>query len=366
MQVGPAAQTLAAMRRLAHKDGKTFASKRVIADVACLPVRTVKRHLRELDAANWIENVGRKGRRTPTYLVRADMINQTNAKKYAILPRWAAKMLPKWSERAVFACIVSRDSLSEAIGNGATGGEDNFGRLQYPVKTLALDSGLSPRAIDQAKVSLAAQGIIEIDPAMLWRDDRGRVRTMADTLMLNPEFQVDDDLVDRSADLAPSNGIETPHRSADLAPTRRKFGTRVGADLALGGRKNGPCSESELLHESLKGISTSTASPSAAAVCVVEEADQGGEDGGGDGLAVFLANVRDKLDAPLQLEEAVSIAIGHNGCSLDDLRERVSWFSRNQFGWRSEHRPGVLYEGIVNAFPGVAPEKGWPYQRRCS
>ena len=57
VQVGPATQTLAAMRRLAHKDSKTFASVAVIADLACLPPRTVEQ-LR-------VASLGRRLRLTP-------------------------------------------------------------------------------------------------------------------------------------------------------------------------------------------------------------------------------------------------------------------------------------------------------------
>src|SRR5262249_56057948 len=107
-RVGPAAQTFAAVRCLACKTGETFASVRVIGDKACRPPRTVKRHLALLCKHKWLQRKGRQKRRTPTYVVAQWYLNRNDEMKYALLPRWAAALLPTWAERAVFALVVSR------------------------------------------------------------------------------------------------------------------------------------------------------------------------------------------------------------------------------------------------------------------
>ena len=42
------------------------------------------------------------------------------------------------------------------------------------------------------------RGLLMVDPAAWCRDDYGRCRTMADTLYLNPDFQVPNELIHRS------------------------------------------------------------------------------------------------------------------------------------------------------------------------
>ncbi len=375
--VGAAAQTLAAVRRLANNSGETFASVRVIADLACLPERTVKRHLAILVEWKYLEYRRRQRRRTPTYAVPKGVMNAKGEFKYALLPRWAAKMLDSWAERAVFACIVSRDSLNEYIGGD--GDCDQFGRLQYSIKALAADSGLSPRAVQDAKQKLVAIGIVKIDESMWWQDDLGRCRTVADTLYLDGESLVLEALVDRpanvarnrTAEMAHCNGSDAPseslHRVANVAPTYSKNGTCPTAKMAHTPSKNGTRSYGELLKDSSKGITNRTAEPrqtAASAGVLAPGTEEEVGDSKPDRLAEFIANIRRQLPAPSALEDAIQLAF-HNGCNLDDLRARVVWFANHQHHWSADHRPGVLYHGLADAYPMMAPDKGWPYQKRA-
>ena len=213
---GEAAQTFAAFRTFARNTGEAFASVGVLADKACLPQRTVKRHISKLSACKLLKHKGRARRRTVTYSMDLRYLNANENAKFAILPRWAASLLPTWAERAVFALVVSRDSLNDSITGGLADGEDVYGRLQYSASTMAKDSGLSLRAIGHAKDKLVRRGLIKIDPAMYWQDKIGRIRTMADTLILNPDFRVPNELVHRCAKAAPatysksSPGVQRP------------------------------------------------------------------------------------------------------------------------------------------------------------
>ncbi len=231
--IGAPTQTFAAIRALARNTAETFASIRVIADRACLEERTVKRHLKKLCKAKVIKHKGRERRRTPTYTMDSWYVGSNDRAKFAILPRWAAWMLETWAERTVFALIVSRDSLNDVITNDTACGDDTYGRLQYPATTLAKDCGLSLRAIGIAKANLARLGIIKIDPAMLWQDERGRLRTMADTLMLNPDFQVPNELLTRCANLSLNRSAKVSHCQQSTNPTDTlHHGAKVALDRA--------------------------------------------------------------------------------------------------------------------------------------
>ena len=112
-------------------------------------------------------------------------------------------MLPTWSERAVFGLIVSRDSLCRRIAEDGELGDDEddpysadeYGRREYSERILSKDSGLSDRAIRTAKQKLVDAGLIEIDPAYVGWRNRGRIRMIADTLYLNPQFKVPETLI---------------------------------------------------------------------------------------------------------------------------------------------------------------------------
>lgn len=248
IKVGPATQTLGAIRRMARQTGKTFASSSRIAEMACRPQLSVERDLQKLVQNRWIIDHGRQGRRTTTYEVVDHLLNRDgDAHSFCILPRWAAKLLSTWAERAVFDAIVSRDALCEYMAGEE--GEDVHRRLEYPARQLRLHTGLSLRSIASAKAKLVAQGLMVIDPSHCYPDDRGRLLTIADTLHLNPDFRGPAGLVDRSAKAAETSG---------------KSGGRPHANPTGSPCNSGGCSDSHLLSHPTGSSSTSSAeSPSA-------------------------------------------------------------------------------------------------------
>jgi hypothetical protein len=248
LEIGPAAQTLGAIDRMTRHDNTTFASHRVIAALACLPVRTVRRHVKTLVQASWLLNGGRKGRRTKTLDLPDLRRNLKHLQKWGMLPRWAALLLKKsWAERAVFALVVSRDRLYEKTNDVVL--------KQYPVVTLAKESGLAFRSINLAKRNLIERGLITIERSRS-PDGHGRIRSGADVLLLNPGFRVPKSILDRCAELA-------ANRSAKMATVADVNGPDRPAEVAAGtpqkwpprGRKSGRSTYSQLLKEPLNGTS---------------------------------------------------------------------------------------------------------------
>jgi hypothetical protein len=233
IEVGPAAQTLAAVRRLADgRTGQMFASVNAVAVVACLSRRTVMRHLDQLVEGGWLTYRGREKRRTATYIVpRRVLRNDQEGEKFALLPRWAAMLLPTWGERCVFALIVSNDALCEWIdeqngGNHSDNPEEQgyaaaVERRMFSVAAMVEASGLNPETICEAKRKLAKRKIIKIDPAVWYRDDFGRCKTMADSLFLNPDFRVPCKFIDDPQ----SRQSTKSHRVRKLAHTHTDSGT---------------------------------------------------------------------------------------------------------------------------------------------
>ena len=172
-KVGPAAQTLAGLYRLAGQNQKfqTFASHKFLAELLCLPVRTVKDHLVRLRCEKWIHKKGRErlspkarcSRRTVTWQLSQKAVD--NQKPFDMLPRFLAQMLyTSWAQRAVIAVVVSRHSLIDSIENGDCGG---FGsaddRYAIPLSTFATNTGLSNPSIIKAKWRLCALELIHVE-----------------------------------------------------------------------------------------------------------------------------------------------------------------------------------------------------------
>jgi hypothetical protein len=367
-KVNAASQTLAAVLRLAHRNGETFASATKIAEIACRPKRSVERDLTLLVKNNWLKCKGRERRRTPTYIVPKDLLNQKDERRFSILPRWAAwKLESAWAERAVFAAIVSRDSLNEHIGDGEAG--ENFGRLQYSARLISADTGVSLRSVVKAKAELVALGMVKIDAAELWQEHDGRLRMTPDTLMLNLDYEVPAYLVDRGAKVADCRGAEL----ADCKPLPecKSGGEGVqnwrtpSAELAVGGVQNWRLQLSQLTNSSAKTTSTSTAEPLSASPLACEEEDQG-VDVSGDRLAEqldgFVVHCRNAFGSscPHRIAEAISSAID-NGCDFPQVYQRAKWAFDNRLRWKAEHRPGAIFTGISEATPDLQPHQGWPY-----
>lgn len=373
--VGRAAQTLAAVLRLASKTRETFASVRVIADLACLPRRTVQRHLDELVAGGWLMYQSRQRRRTPTYVVPKYIINAKNA-KFAVLPRWAASTLGTWAECAVYALVTSRDSLNEKLSNETDVEDvDMFGRLQYPVRMIAQDSGLAERSIDAAKKKLVAAGLLKIDGAMIHTDELGRIKTVADTLMLNPDYEVPASLVDRPAKVAhcrpakvahcatDAKALGTLHRPAETAHTPRKNGARDPAKVALDPPQKWRLQLIEPLIQSSKGITNATAEPQAdsAGVCFPNAEEEEEEEDEDYKREKFIAKCRENfgVHCPNKIELAVDTAL-MIGCTIDQLRARARWAFEKRIRWKPEHRAGAIFRGLADCTPGLKEDQGWP------
>ena len=83
------------------------------------------------------------------------------------------------------------------------------------------------------------------------------------------------------------------------------------------------------------------------------------------GVVKLKKSIRDKLPAPMKLDEAVDTAIA-NGCTIAELTQRAVWFGNNQKTWKSCDLPGVLYLGLLHAWPGMQPDQGWPHMTPSS
>jgi hypothetical protein len=81
-----------------------------------------------------------------------------------------------------------------------------------------------------------------------------------------------------------------------------------------------------------------------------------------EAMKVMIRKLRERLDPPLYIEQAFRQALA-NGCTLHEIGLHLDWFDRNRENWASDKRPGAMYRGLVDAAPGLAPGKIWPYRR---
>jgi len=77
-----------------------------------------------------------------------------------------------------------------------------------------------------AKARLVERGLITVDPAVWDRDFLGRCYTLPDTLYLNPDFQVPNELIHRSAKVSHCEqgnaGTVNPYRGRKVSHDQRK------------------------------------------------------------------------------------------------------------------------------------------------
>ena len=239
-----------------------------IADLACLPQRTIKRpspqvrsiRLAQVSGATWP---------THSHLRGANGVNQ---------PYWLSKVRTSaalggpdsrhvGASASVFACIVSRDILcTDVLDDEVEDGGECYGRRVYTVSALEKDTGLGRPAIITAKRKLVERGLVTIDPAINYRDDLGRIRTLGDMLCLNLDFPVPVDLLvlpvrsQRAPRRLPkSNGSNTISRGNKMARTRLENGPSLGNKVAPEAVTNWPAQLREPLKDSLKGTTTGTA-----------------------------------------------------------------------------------------------------------
>jgi hypothetical protein len=169
-QVGPAAQTLGGLVKMTTKE--TYSAVSEIAGSARLPVATVRKHLRTLDAGGWIANAGRQHtrrgapRRTATIKITAQTIDHLTP--FGVLPWWACCNIRKvgrlpWCAKAVLSVVMARlwglkaaadqqqdnadlEELVGAIEN--LGGDDRFA---FPLRWLESQTGLDHKSVTTAK-----------------------------------------------------------------------------------------------------------------------------------------------------------------------------------------------------------------------
>ena len=188
-QLGPVSQTFAGF--LHRWRSSTFRRIERIAEAACLPSRTCRRHLKRLDEWGFV-TTERTWRRTPTRQLTDK--EKRLPKKFAPLPRWAATVLETFSERAVFSLVANRYHLAVRIAESerdefctdVADAVSHYGRLSYSLYKLSADSGLSRRIVIDAKQALIQRGLMSANGY------RGQTADLA----LRANFRVPLDLID--------------------------------------------------------------------------------------------------------------------------------------------------------------------------
>ncbi len=220
-EIGPAAQTLGAIMRLCDIGGRntTFASVGTIADIAMLPIGTVRRHILQCVAAGWLDTKGRQllpgskylRRRTNTLSLTAKTINQR--KPYGILPRWICRVLAKWSARALYAAVVARHVLIETVEQNRCGAAYN--REEMSLNNIERETGLTDKSITEAKLTLERIGHVVVE----------RVYSYPDSMTLNPEVGAwtdslpDPPLARGNLSRSQADVIQMPYRKSEQYPT---------------------------------------------------------------------------------------------------------------------------------------------------
>jgi len=199
---GPAVQTLGGLLNITTRE--TFSCVAEIATKARLPRNTVKKHLRRLHDAGWIENQGRdhtrRGalRRTATLKITKE--TKDHLEPYGFLPWWACCHIAKigdlpWSAKAVLSVVMARlcalaDAAGKQDGNlededflETLGGDERF---KFSLKSLTKQTGLSRHSVIEAKRLLNHRfGIVE----WVGQDIEAGTATEADHLLPNWEFR---------------------------------------------------------------------------------------------------------------------------------------------------------------------------------
>jgi hypothetical protein len=175
-ECGPAAQTLAGLRKVTSRE--TYVSAQSIAAKSRVPLRTVRRHLITLAEHGWIENAGREktrsGRARRTNTIRLSRRCSTEWKPYGILPWYVCGPVHRvgtvpWSAKVLLSIVLGRlaslksgsdveddEELEAAIEN--MGGEDRFA---WSLSDLQRITGLTRESIVIAKRWLYRHKLIE-------------------------------------------------------------------------------------------------------------------------------------------------------------------------------------------------------------
>jgi hypothetical protein len=211
--VGPAVQTLGGLLKVTNRE--TYICVADIASKARLPTATVRKHLRRLDEAGWIDNAGRQHtrrgapRRTATIKITKQTID--HLEPYGMLPWWSCRKISyvegrtkkvlrlPWCCRAVLsvwmarlcslksAAVAQQDAVTDEEYAGAIdnlGGDDRF---RFSLRWLTEVTGLTRESVVFAKRFLNHKcGIVR------WTGDKPQagVTTTTDFLYPNWDFRV--------------------------------------------------------------------------------------------------------------------------------------------------------------------------------
>jgi hypothetical protein len=178
-ECGPAAQTLAGLRKVTSRE--TYVAAQSIADTSRVPLRTVRRHLITLAEHGWIENAGREktrsGRARRTNTIRLSRRCSTEWKPYGILPWWVSGPVHRvgtvpWSAKVLLAIVLGRlaslkagadvedDEDDEEVQAAIEemGGEDRFA---WSLSDLQRITGMTRDSIVTAKRFLYRHKLVE-------------------------------------------------------------------------------------------------------------------------------------------------------------------------------------------------------------
>lgn len=229
---GSAAQTLGVIMRLATegRHHRTFASTGLVAKMSCVCERTAHEHMNCLTKKGWIESLGREPiypgcsaiRRTVTYRLTDKAIDLSDDDKFAVLPRWAARALATFGQRAVYAEFVSRHLLVLSIEDGCA--ED---RYRVSISDLESVTGLSRRTVINARRDLLDTGAIVGSDGCIYLDE-----SFIDTNRGGADPAVS---ANNSSELEVQN-LPTP--GAKTAETEVQYSQGRGANPAVGGVQN--------------------------------------------------------------------------------------------------------------------------------
>jgi hypothetical protein len=222
-EIGAATQTLGAVLRVCGigNSNRTFACIRIIADCAMLPARTVKRHIETCIDAKWLASKGRERLGRSTYRRRRTVTLELTAKAiekrkpFGVLPRWAAHHLRRaWAQRAVYAAIVARHLLCEAVTLSGIG--EAYDRDEMSLANLMKETALSNRSVIDAKGWLQQEGLIVVESSQGWP-------SVPDKLTLNSEFMLSANYLPipplASEKVAPSETVSATERCEKVAHT---------------------------------------------------------------------------------------------------------------------------------------------------
>ncbi|HWA99291.1 MAG TPA: hypothetical protein VG713_12400 [Pirellulales bacterium] len=207
-------QTLAALYRLAKdKPGfKAFPRVELIAAIACLSMRTVHRHLDELERDGWIRRYGRENRRTCTFQLTKKTVEAFQGMKFKVLPRFLACEITSPASRLVLACVIGQQVLVNSIEEKSGFALESIGREAVSTEDIVRDTGLTRRAVEHARRDLVRRKLIE--------ESMGYRRM---EICLRTDHVVSADRIQRAADALPERhrsvaAIRTDGRVDDAKP----------------------------------------------------------------------------------------------------------------------------------------------------